>query len=72
MSIRKALLLTLILLITSLGLTLTGCEKHDHPTAEHPSTEAAEDVAEDAADEAEGTVKEVEAAAEEAASDHPQ
>ncbi|MHC5094108.1 MAG: hypothetical protein ACYSO2_09455, partial [Planctomycetota bacterium] len=45
MNIRKVLLLTLILSIASFGLTLTGCEKSDHPTAEHPSTEAVEEAA---------------------------
>ena len=49
MNIRKVLLLTLILSIASFGLTLTGCEKSDHPTAEHPSTEAVEETAEEAA-----------------------
>ena len=45
MNIRKVLLLTLIPSIASFGLTLTGCEKSDHPTAEHPSTEAVEEAA---------------------------
>ena len=41
MNIRKALLLTLVIAIASLGLTLTGCEKKsDHPTGDHPSADA--------------------------------
>ena len=41
MNIRKTLLLALIIVIASLGLTLTGCEKKsDHPTGEHPSADA--------------------------------
>jgi hypothetical protein len=41
MNIRKTLLLTLVIVIAFVGLTLTGCEKKsDHPTGEHPTTEA--------------------------------
>ena len=76
MNIRKVLLLTLIIAIASLGLTLTGCEKKsDHPTADHPSTEAVEEAVEEAA--AEEVVEEVieeaavEEAVEEAAAEHP-
>jgi hypothetical protein len=64
MNIRKALLLTLIIAIASLGLTLTGCDKKsDHPTA---STEAVEEAVEEAAAE-----EIVEEAVEEAAAEHP-
>ena len=38
MNIRKALLLTLVLAIATLGLTLAGCEqKADHPKGDHPT-----------------------------------
>ena len=67
MNIRKALLLTLIVAIALLGLTLTGCEKKsDHPTADHPSTEAVEEAVDEAV--AEEVVEEV---VEEAAAEHP-
>ena len=71
MNIRKVLLLTLILSIASFGLTMTGCEKSDHPTADHPSTEAvdeaaAEEVVEEVIEEAA-----VEEAVDEAAAEHP-
>ena len=75
MNIRKVLLLTLILSIASFGLTMTGCEKSDHPTADHPSTEAVEEAVDEAA--AEEVVEEVveeaavEEAVEEAAAEHP-
>lgn len=52
MNIRKVLLLTLILSIASFGLTLTGCEKSDHPTGEHPAAEKAVEDAGAAAEEA--------------------
>ena len=70
MNIRKTLLLTLVIAIASLGLTLTGCEqKSDHPTGEHPATEAApaehptehpaaEETAEEAVDEAAAAAEE--------------
>lgn len=76
MNIRKTLLFVLIIAIASLGLTLTGCEKKsDHPTGDHPSTEAVEEAVEEAAAEeaVEEAVEEaaVEEAVEEAASEHP-
>ena len=74
MNIRQALLLILVIAIASLGVTPASCEKHDHPTAEHPATEAAEDAeaaAEDVAEEAEAAAEEAEAAVDKAVSEHP-
>ena len=84
MNIRKTLLLTLIIAIALLGLTLAGCEKHDHPTAEHPEAKACcgedpskccaskvAEEAEDVAEEAEATAEEAGAAVDKAISEHP-
>ena len=67
MNIRKALLLTLTILITTLGLTLTGCEKKsDEPAIPGIDTEAVEDMAEDAEDAAEDMAEDAERMAEDA------
>jgi hypothetical protein len=81
MNIRKTLLLTLIIAIASLGLTLTGCEKSDHPTGDHPSTDAVakcpkcdEAVGSEACcmtKAAEETTEDVKEAVEKAVSEHP-
>jgi hypothetical protein len=72
MNIRKALLLTLIIAIATLGLTFTGCEKKsDEPTAPKMDTPAVEDMAEDAEEAAEEMAEDAEDAAEEAAAEHP-
>lgn len=66
MNIRKTLHLILVIVIASLGLTLTGCEqKSDHPTSEE-----AVEVVEEAAETAEGAEVEV-GVVEEAVEEHP-
>ncbi len=70
MTIRKTLLLTLIVAIASLGLT--GCkEKSDHSTADHPTKEAVVEQANEAADQAAETAEEAEETVEKAAAEHP-
>ena len=46
MNIRKTLLLVLVLVIASLGLTLTGCEEKSEPTPSEQAAQAMEDAAE--------------------------
>ena len=67
MNIRKTLLLVLVLVIASLGLTLTGCEEKSEPT---PSEQAAQAI-EDAAEATEDAAEAVKEAAKECCGDDP-